>query len=157
MASNPASDTHQYALHSSTFIFHQFPVQSPNPLFSVLTEIGNTPRRVSGPFLRLGNTVLKTPKNRSQSCQRFLKPSSKNQSGYLTTVLKILEEPVQSMTTVLKNLIEEPVWIFDQGSQNPGRTGLDTRPRFSKPLELVQIHDHGSQAFWEWNRLMTPV
>jgi hypothetical protein len=29
------------------------------------------------------------------------------------------------MTTVLKNLIEEPVWIFDHGSQNPGRTGLD--------------------------------
>jgi hypothetical protein len=59
----------------------------------------------------------------------------------MTTVLKtLIEEPVwifdhgsqnpgrtgPNMTTVLKNLIEEPVWIFDHGSQNPGRTGLDT-------------------------------
>jgi hypothetical protein len=32
------------------------------------------------------------------------------------------------MTTVLKNLVEEPVWIFDHGSQNPGTTGLDICP-----------------------------
>jgi hypothetical protein len=35
------------------------------------------------------------------------------------------KEPVQNLTTVLKTLVEEPVWIFDHGSQNPGRTGLD--------------------------------
>jgi hypothetical protein len=46
------------------------------------------------------------------------------------------------LTTVLK-ILEEPVWIYDHGSQNP--------------QEPVQIHDHGSQAFWEWNRLITPI
>jgi hypothetical protein len=33
------------------------------------------------------------------------------------------KEPVPKLSTVLKTLIEEPVWIFDHGSQNPGRTG----------------------------------
>ncbi len=125
MASNPASDTHQYAFHSSTFIFHQFPLQSPQPvIFSVNGNREHTPEGIR-PVLKAGNHGSEKPQR----------------TGPMTTVLKtLIEEPVwifdhgsqnpgrtgPNMTTVLKNLIEEPVWIFDHGSQNPGRTGLDT-------------------------------
>lgn len=115
-ASNPASHTHQYAFHSSTFILHHFPLQSSNPLFSVLNGNREHTPEVIRPVLKAGNHGSEKPKEPVQKWQRFLKTSSKNQSGYLTTVLKIREQPV---------------WIY--------------------------AHDQGSQAFWEWSRLITPI